>query len=96
MENLHATKCQQLTNQIRGLVGRLFDLAGVSVHWLGRVNAIEKQLAIPADDGEEIIKVVSHASCQPADRLHLLGLARLFFQVLALGDVNDSPFDKRW
>ena len=78
------------------MVGRLFDLADVFVRGLGRVNAIEKQLAIPADDGEEIIKVVSHPSCQPADRLHLLRLAGLFFQVLALRDVNYGSFDERW
>ena len=39
------------------------------------------------DDGEEIVEIVSHATGQLAKRLHFLGLAELFLQLLAFRDV---------
>ena len=47
----------------------------------------QQQAGMALDDGQDVVEIVGHAGGQLADRLHLLGLAQLGFEVEALGDV---------
>jgi hypothetical protein len=58
-----------------------------------RLAASQQHLGIAADDREQVVEVVRHAASQAAEGFHLLGLAELRFQVLALGDVADDAGD---
>ena len=56
---------------------------------LGRVlvRVHQQQLGIAPDDRQHVVEVVRHAAGELADGLHLLRLAQLLLQCLALGDV---------
>ena len=48
----------------------------------------QQKLGLRPNDGQHVVEVVSDAAGQPADRFHLVGLAELILQLLALGDVG--------
>ena len=60
---------------------------GVAVGIVG-AQAVQDQLAVAGDDGQQIIEIVRHAAGQHADRFHLLRLPQLIFQLAAAGDVH--------
>ena len=47
-----------------------------------RSDAVQDKFHVAQDDSQHVVEVVGHASSQPTDRLHLLGLAQLLFQFL--------------
>ena len=49
--------------------------------------ALEHHLAVPTDDGEQVIEIMRDAAGKVADGLHLLRLPQLVFELLLLGDV---------
>ncbi|KAF5040094.1 hypothetical protein DSECCO2_537040 [anaerobic digester metagenome] len=46
------------------------------------LNFPSRKCHISGDDGNDVVKVVSDASSHGADGFHLLGLAKLYFQLL--------------
>ncbi len=74
-EGLVAGKGQQLPRQGCGPLGRLLNLANVlALGTVGR-ELIERQLAVPLDEHQEVIEVVGDAARHPTHGLHLLRLA---------------------
>ena len=89
LEHLAAAEGEKLRSEFRGPVGRAPDLlGGVMVALLGPV-ALEDQLAVARDRGQEVVEVVRDAAGQPADRLQLLRLAEILLEAVALGHVLD-------
>ena len=50
-------------------------------------------MAVTGDDGQQVIEIVRHAAGQPAQRFHFAGLAELFLQNGALGDIDANAAD---
>src|SRR5439155_4569106 len=48
---------------------------------MSRLQLHERQVGISIDNGHEVVEVVRDSSGQPADGLHSLSLAKLFFEV---------------
>jgi len=38
------------------------------------IERVLQQLAVPQNDGQQVVEVVRHAAGEPSDGLHLLGL----------------------
>src|SRR5207253_2915546 len=53
---------------------------------------VESHLTIAHDDGEQVVEVVGDAARELADGFHLLGLAVLFFELLAFGDIGPRTY----
>ena len=51
---------------------------------VGRVHALEHQLAVPGDHGEDVAEVVGHAAGQAAERLEPPGVLQLVLEPLPL------------
>ena len=49
--------------------------------------AIDQRLGVAVDDGQEIVEIMRDSTRKLTDCLHLLGLAQLFFEPDAIGDV---------
>ena len=54
----------------------------------GRGQVAPEHLRIPEDRRQQIVEVVGDAAGQLADRLHLLGLEQLGFDIPVIGDVR--------
>lgn len=54
-------------------------------HEAGRARSVEPNTAV-----RRLLKIVGHSARERADRLHLLCLAELFLQGLALGHIEDG------
>ena len=63
---------------------RLPDLLGVRPSGIGRVERLQQDVGVAADDGEQVVEVVRDAAGQPADGVDLLGLAQLLLGLAAL------------
>ena len=49
-----------------------------------QVAAGQQHVAIAGDDGQQVVEIVGDSSGEPPDRLHLLRLAELLFETIAL------------
>ena len=78
---------QELASEVRGVLGRLADHAHVVELRAAFGEAAPQQLGRPGHHHQEVVEVVSDASGQAPDRLHLQGLPQLVFQRALLGDV---------
>jgi hypothetical protein len=73
---------------LAGIANRLQTRTGRVV----RVVVVHQQhFAIPADDRQQVVEVVRHASSQLPDRLHLLRLPQLRVHAYAIGHVLSCP-----
>ena len=50
-----------------------------------------RELRVAHDPGQDVVEVVCDAARQGADRLHLLGVHQVRFEVLLRGDVDGDP-----
>jgi hypothetical protein len=64
---------------------RLANLLGTAIERVAGLQAVEKQIAVAADHGEQVVEVVSDAAGHAAEGFHLLGLAKLAFEHFSLG-----------
>jgi hypothetical protein len=94
--DLLAAEQEQLAGEAGGAFGGVFDVeqafgerggALLSRHGF---HAAEQEFTLAEDDGEEIVEVVGNAAGQPPDGLHLLGVAKLCFELLLLAAVGEG------
>ena len=95
LEDLLAAEGEQLARQRRRAIGGVQDLVHLRGHRRVRLDAVRHQLGIAADRGQQVVEVVRDAAGEPADRLHLLGLAQLILELHAIADVVDGGDDRR-
>lgn len=79
MEDLPAAERQQLSGQRGGAIGSVPDLLHDFAVWGIWLEQTLEVLAKAGDDRQQVVEVVSDAARQSPNRVHLLGLAELFF-----------------
>jgi hypothetical protein len=77
LQRLLAGECEQAMGQIGAPRRGFVDHFCQGRELRRRRDAFSENFGIPGDDGENVVQVVSDASGQLADCLHLLGLAQL-------------------
>ena len=77
LQHLFAAECQELPRQVGGPLARFLDLQHVAPAGMVGVEAVEQQVRVPEDGGEDVVEVVCDAARQPSDRLHLQRLPEL-------------------
>ena len=82
LQHLHAAERQQLARQRHGAVGGFANLLGAALQGIVGFRAIQKQIAVAANDGQQIIEIVRDAAGQAADGFHLVRLAQAFLELL--------------
>jgi hypothetical protein len=61
---------------------------------IGRWQHVHQQFGVALDDHEEVVEVMGDAAGEAAHRFHFLGLAELFFELMALADIlRDDEMD---
>ncbi len=75
LEQLLATESQQLLRQRRGALTGPVDLEHVGARRRRFRHRVEQQEAVAEDDRQQVVEIVGDTPGEPADRLHLLGLA---------------------
>ena len=88
LNHLLAAECQQLAGEADGMGSGLADLVSVRMQRVVGRQRFEDQVAIPVDDGEQVVEVVRHTSGEPADAFEFLRLSELALQVHPLRDVD--------
>ena len=88
LNHLLAAECQQLAGESDGMGSGLADLVRVRMQRVVGGQRFEDEVAIPVDDGEQVVEVVCHASGEPADAFEFLCLSELALQVDPLRDVD--------
>ena len=78
-----------MSHQIGGAVGVLLDLHDVGKRGIARLEAHQQEVAEANHRGQQIVEIMRDTAGQLADRLHLLRLGELDFQVLLLGDIDE-------
>src|SRR5580700_7058392 len=84
LKDLHAAEGEHLAGEGSGAVGCFANLLATAVEGLVGLQAVEKQIAVAADYGEQVVEVVGDAACHAAEGFHFLGLAELAFELSAL------------
>src|SRR6266446_2024430 len=57
-----------------GTVCSLFNLLKLCSIGVRGANTLQQEIAVAVNHGEQIVEIVGHSSCEPADSLHFLGL----------------------
>ena len=73
-DRLAAGEAEQLRRQARAAIGGLADLVELGAQRVLLADAVQKNVAVAGDQGQQIGEIVGHTADQPADRLHLFGL----------------------
>ena len=73
-----------MSRERSGAVGSLLDLLAACMERIARPQLLQHQGGVPFDYGQQIIEIVRHAAGQSADRLHLLRLPQMVFELLTL------------
>ena len=80
LQGLAAGEGENLPGESGGPLGGALDLHHLTTHLdPADVLAAQQHVAVAEDHAEQVVEVVSNASGQLADRLHLLRLEQLFF-----------------
>src|SRR5580658_6522237 len=87
LQHLFPAESQQLVRQRRRPVRRPSNLLQPVARSLVISQPSQQQLAMTHNDAQNIVEVVRHAARQPSDRLQLLRVPQLFFQMHARGHV---------
>jgi len=77
LDHLLAAESQQLASKCGAAFGRFSDVFHVDRRLRGGIDAVAQEFRARVDNAQNVVKIVSHAAGQPADRLHFLGLAQL-------------------
>ena len=97
LNHLLAAERQQLARQRRRAAAGLPDALDVVADARAGRQALEDQVRVTEDPGEQVVEVMRDAAGQPADRLHLLRMTQLVFalpkrlgRLFPFGDVVDE------
>ena len=85
LQCLLAREGQQLPHEIGGAVAVLLDLHDVGERRVARPEPHQQQVAEPDHRGQQIVEIMRDAAGELSDRLHLLRLRELHFEILLLG-----------
>jgi len=85
LKQLPAAESKQLAGERGGAVGDFADLLAIGPGGIGGLDLIEGEVAVALDDGEEIVEIVRDAAGETAEGVHFLRLAKLVFELFALG-----------
>ena len=96
LQRLLAREGQQLPHEIGGAVAVLLDLHDVGEGRVARPEPHQQQVAEPDHRGQQVVEIMRDAAGELADRLHLLRLRELHFEVLLLGDVDEMQHQPRY
>ena len=77
-QHLLSAEGEKLARERRRLVGGLAGALGMGAEWILGGQPPQHQIAVAADDHEQVVEVVRDAARELADGIHLLGLAELF------------------
>ena len=91
-EDLLAAEGQQLAGEGGGAVGCLLDGLDLLVHGAALFQLLQQDLGVSVDDHQQVVEVVGDAAGQAADGIHFLRLAKLLFELTAVGDVFGDQF----
>ncbi len=80
LKRLLARKRQQLSHQIGGAIGILFDLHDVAKRLIASTVPQQQQIEKSDHRRQQVIEIVGDPACELTHRLHFLGLGKLFFQ----------------
>lgn len=86
---LLAAEGEKLAGQRGGSLRGVFDLKQFPSHSAVRLHPGKQNLGVTNYYRKQIVEVVRDAARKISDRFHLLRLAKLVFDPLALGDVAD-------
>ena len=84
---LLAAETQQLARQFSSAPGGQKNFVQLGFERAGTWSAVEREFGIAGDDGQKIVEVVSDASGEAADGIHLLRLAELRLEANAFGKI---------
>ena len=90
LQHLAAAERQQLLGQGGSALPGLHDLLHRVAVLIAVGKAVENQLAVTGDDGEQIIEIMGDTARQHADRFHLLRLPELVFQLHPSADIHQD------
>ena len=89
IERLSPAEGEQLSSELRAILRRVVSLFG-ELALLGIAETRGEHFQIGDDRRQEVVEIVRDAAGELADRLHLLRLAKLVFDLLAAGEVADE------
>ena len=87
LQQLPPSEGEQLPHELGGPISCARDLLGVATEPVAGFEALEQELAVARDRGQQVIEVVGDAAGEPADGLQPLRLEQLGLERLALRDV---------
>src|SRR5579862_1051141 len=96
LQYLAAAEGKQLPGEDAGTIGGTEDLFHFLPPWIRRLGSVQEHMAVSANNRQKIVEVMSNASRQPANGLHLLCLAELFFQLPAGCDILRNARHPVW
>jgi hypothetical protein len=79
LEHLPTAEHEQLTSETRRADAGLSDLLDVRAHRFAWVHLREERFAVAENHGQHVVEIMCNAPRKPADGVHLLRLAKLFF-----------------
>ena len=94
LQHLPPAERQQLARQRRRPFARVPDLFEIGPQRVVERNVVEHQVAVTEDRSEQIVEIVGDAAGELANRLHLLRLPQLFFQLAPIGQIADIHDDR--
>ena len=94
LQHLLAAEREQLAGQRGGAIRGVQDLVDLRGHRRILLDAVRHQLGVAANRRQQVVEVVRDAAGEPADRLHLLRLAQLIFELHAIADVVHRGEDR--
>ena len=84
LQHLLAGEGQDLLGQRSGSLARGANLSEAAVRRVFRRDPPEKKIAVPQDDGEEVVEIMRDAAGQAAHGFHLDGLPQILFELLVI------------
>ena len=87
LEHLLAAEREQLPGEPGGPLRGFPHFGNVRLQRAVGREILAHEIGVPEDRGQHVVEVVRDAARQAADGLHLLRLAQLLLEALALGDV---------
>ena len=80
LDYLLTAEHQELAGKRSCAATRLLDLLEAAAIGLREITALEQQIAVSVDHGEQVVEVVRHSAGEQTNRFHFLGLLQELFR----------------